>query len=206
MSVSTVIKNTILVIMIILIGHFVVKNMLVERGSVAIKTIPQSGEISKEPVKDITVSIPLSKDTQTKPNMNDDKVISKPSSAPVEMVTGGLDKAKEELLKFINDDDELEKFYENEKVQPFVPTDNCKSKEQTQSLLLSTTCDPAIQDLKYSEPPQMDVTANCNITQDKRNLMILKEYDNENMMNGGSLYGGLSAFDTFDNNYQAYCP
>jgi hypothetical protein len=79
-----------------------------------------------------------------------------------------------------------------------IPSDNCKLKTQDSMLPLSTTCDPLVPDFKQSSK---EVT-NSSVAYDKKGLMILKEYENESTMNGGSLYGGLSAFDTFNDNFQ----
>jgi hypothetical protein len=32
----------------------------------------------------------------------------------------------------------------------------------------------------------------------------LNEYENESTMNGGELFGGLSAYDAFDNNFHSF--
>lgn len=194
MSVSTAIKNTILIILIILIGHFMVKNLLFERQ----KTAPTIKEVKEDKLVHVKEDAP--------PQISTKQVVSTPSGVPssviVENTKGtGLDKAKEELLKFINDDDDdIERFFEHEKQN--ITSDNTKCKSQDTTLPLSTTCDPAIQDVKQNNMKQ--VKADCNLKQDKKNILILKEYVNENTMNGGTLFGGLSAFDNYDNNYQIY--
>lgn len=77
----------------------------------------------------------------------------------------------------------------------------CKMKVDDNQLPLSTTCNTNIQ--KLSDNGNMKIHANCELNQDKKNMMILNEYEDEKPMNGGLLYGDLNAFDSFDNNYQS---
>jgi hypothetical protein len=198
MSIAIIIKNTILVILIILIGHFMVKNFLLE------KQVKQP-IFKTEPNKDIGGAlVPLKNGLAPSPIVPESETpIAKPSSDPVNSIQGGLDKAKEELLKFIDDeDDNVEMFFGSDTTLGTQPTDNCKAKTQDNSFPLSTTCNPDIQTMPQFEK---NVKANCNLNQNKKNVMMLNEYDNENTMNGGELYGGLSAFDSFDNNFQMFC-
>lgn len=197
MSLAIVIKNTILVILIILIGHFMVKNFLLDKKNrlPTYKEQPNKGlGGALVPIRNELAPAPIVPENETP--------IAKPSSDPVSLVQGGLDKAKEELLKFIDGDDDIEGYFGNESVLGTQPTDNCKPKMQDNVFPLSTTCNPNIQSLPQ---PEMDVKANCNLTQTKKNVMMINEYADESTMNGGALYGGLSAFDSFDNNYQSFC-
>jgi hypothetical protein len=197
MSVAIVIKNTILVILIILIGHFMVKNFLLD------KKIPNS--YKTEPNKDLGGPlVPLKNGIVPAPIVPENETpIAKPSSEPVSKIQGGLDKAKEELLKFIDDEEEsVERFFGTDTDLGTQPTDNCKPIVQESMFPLSTTCDPKIQSIPNLEKP---VKANCNLDQNKKNVMLLNEYENESTMNGGQLFGGLSAFDSFDNNFQMFC-
>jgi len=201
MSTAVIIKNTILVILIILIGHFMVKNILLERPQEV--TIKSESNVSSM-AKVLTPKV----ESKTLEVLNEKNiVVEKPSGILSSTVTGniqgGLDKAKEELLKFINDDeDDIERYFGNDKSLPFTPSDNCKGKEQEAALRLSTTCDPALQDLKDDKVRKTMTTNEC--IRDSKNVMILKEYENESIMNGGALFGGLSAYDVFDNNFQLY--
>lgn len=198
MSLAIIIKNTILVILIILIGHFMVKNFLLEKKS----KLPS---FKQEPNKDLGGSlVAVIPDITPSPIVPENETpIAKPSSDPVTSIQGGLDKAKEELLKFIDDDDDnVERFFGKDTELASQPTDNCKPKVQDNMFPLSTTCNPDIQSLKGNEKP---VKANCDLKQNKKTIMMINEYDNESTMNGGALYGGLSAFDSFDVNYQSFC-
>jgi hypothetical protein len=199
MSLAIVIKNTILVILIILIGHFMVKNFLLDKKN----SLPV---YKQEPNKELGGAlVPIKNELAPSPIVPENETpLAKPSSDPVSLVQGGLDKAKEELLKFIDGegDDDIEGYFGNDTVLGTQPTDNCKPKTQDTNFPLSTTCNPDIQSLPNTDK---DVKANCNLNQIKKNVMLINEYDGESTMNGGALYGGLSAFDAFDNNYQAFC-
>ena len=197
MSLAIVIKNTILVILIILIGHFLVKNFILDKKS-------RNPSYKEEPNKDLGGSlVPIKHELTPSPIVPENETpIAKPSSDPVSLIQGGLDKAKEELLKFIDGDDDIEGYFGNDTVLGTQPTDNCKPKVQDNMFPLSTTCNPDIQSLTNTDK---DIKANCNLNQTKKNIMVINEYNDESTMNGGALYGGLSAFDSFDNNYQSIC-
>ena len=42
------------------------------------------------------------------------------------------------------------------------------------------------------------IKANCDIIQDKKDFLILNEYEDENPMNSGKINESLSAFDKYD--------
>ena len=142
-------KNSILVILILLILHFLLKNFLLEKS----KTQPI-----------------------TSANANSVKEGFKNTECD-----------KEELIKYVamEDDISLDKY--------FKPSDKVES----------TTCTA---DVKPAEEENKDkkIKADCNLNQDKKNVMLLTEYEDEKDMNGGLLPGGLSGFDTFDLNYESY--
>lgn len=190
MSASTIIKNIILITLIILIGHFMLQNILLGNPTkVSSKPVPETKPLE---VKDIAIPT-TTKQASIDPTIN--QTIGNPSSKSVEVVNGGLDKAKEELLKFVDDEDEgFNTYFQPTLKLEAVPSDNCKLKTQDTSLPLSTSCDPLILDLK-KEPTKEH-------NDDKKGLMILKQYENENSMNGGLLYGGLNAYDTYTDNFE----
>jgi hypothetical protein len=130
------------------------------------------------------------------------KDATEPSIAKKEKESEGLDKVKAELLQFVDEEEseqKLNKFFVEGGV---VPTDDCKSKVDVSAFPLSTTCDANIQSLHNTtistETPRKP--KQCTLL--SKNVMVLNEYDNENTMNGGDLYNGLNAFDTFDNHFQ----
>jgi hypothetical protein len=68
---------------------------------------------------------------------------------------------------------------------------------------LSTTCDPVFDKMNLEEATAKNIKANCNLPQDKRGMMVLTEYENENPMSGGKLFLNLDAYDRDD---MAYAP
>lgn len=203
MHLALAIKNTILVILIILIVHFMVKNVLLEKPqSKPVQTVP-SKPISAHGSEQVS-SIPTAETSKT-----GDIPPSKPSSDEVPKTKQqGLDKAKEELLKFVSDDDDdLDKFFTKCMTTTPSSSDNtmCKSSvPRDPPFPLSTTCDPAIQKLSSSPQATLCAKKTTDNLESKKKVMILQEYDNENSMNGGDLYGGLKPYDTFDDHYQQY--
>ena len=210
MSVSTIIKNTILVVLIILIGHFMIQNVLVDKKPKTQQkplALPEDSS-SKQHAAPLTVN--PEKDGKdavekiNKPILGTERPVGVPSSQTVSGVNGGLDKAKQELLKFVDDEEEhIDNFFNQQTTtlqMEAVPSDNCKLKTQDSMLPLATTCDPLVSDFKAHTDDK--ASSNTSMAYDKKGLMILKEYDNESTMNGGSLYGGLSAFDTFNDNFE----
>lgn len=204
MSLALVIKNTILVILIILIGHFMVKNILLEKTT---PTKPNAKPDAKPADK------PEAK-LESKPQDASapiDSIVSKPSN-DVQPVQGGLDKAKEELLKFIdddndNDDDNLDDYFTKTTTDGTLPAPltpfNTKMGENP--LPLNTTCDQTVQQLPAAStiPAIPAIPATINTINTTKSLAVVNEYENESTMNGGQLFGGLGAFDAFDSKYGA---
>ena len=185
------IKNSILVILIVLIIHFILKNIILER----------SPKIPKEP---FLVSAPL--------KSHDIEVSEKCDVKPREDDTMIKKLQEEELMRFVamgddSDSKSLDNFFRDNIVtsgvqEPSCDKDVCRFKADNQQLPLSTTCNSDVQKLQDSDAKR--IKGECNLTQDKKNVMILTEYENENDMNGGKLFGVLDAFDSYDMNYQAY--
>lgn len=184
MTPAIVVKNIILFLLIVLIGHFLVKNFLIDKED---KNSPLLIVQSPETI--------VQKQKSSKDN-------TEPTIAKSEKEPEGLDKAKAELLKFV-DEEETE-----HNLKPFfkdtsnVPTDDCKSKIQTSQFPLSTTCDPNIQIVDAYTDKRKDAKKPNICTTLTKNVLVLNEYDNENVMNGGELFNGLNAFDSFDNHFQ----
>jgi hypothetical protein len=186
MTSAIVIKNILLFVLIVLIGHFLVKNFLVD----------------KEPTKSVNVLINEPTETQkVVEQKHAAKDATEPSISKSDLEPEGLDKAKAELLKFVDEEEtgtNLNKYF---KETSKVPTDDCKSKIQTSQFPLSTTCNPDIQVIDTAmktETPRKPQEC-TNLT---KNVLVLNEYDNENTMNGGELFNGLNAFDSYDNHFQ----
>ena len=68
---------------------------------------------------------------------------------------------------------------------------------------MSTTCDPVFDKMNLAEAATKNIKANCNLPQDKKGMMVLTEYENENPMSGGKLFLNLDAYDRDD---IAYAP
>jgi hypothetical protein len=198
MHFALAIKNTILVVLIILIVHFMVKNVLLEKPLLKpVQPVPSAPIPAPVPTP-VLVPVPSADIPPSKPSSDE---------VPKTKQQGGLDKAKEELLKFVSDDDDedLDKYFTKCTTSTPLSSDNatCKSNvPRDPPFPLSTTCDPAIQKLPSSAPQSTLCAKKTSDTKNK--VMILQEYDNENSMNGGDLYGGLKAYDMFDDHYQQY--
>ena len=210
MSLALVIKNTILVILIILIGHFMVKNILLE------KTTPTTAATSAQastPTTAAQASTPTTA-AQAAQASQVASVVETPSGTPsqavVSQVQGGLDKAKQELLKFIDDEEEdnLDDYFAKDNTTECAPAplNNFNTKIAESPIPLNTTCDQSVQQLhKLQEVQQPSQNAsNASNASNAKNVAIVNEYDNESTMNGGHLFGGLGAFDAFDSKYEAY--
>ena len=143
----------------------------------------------------------------------------------LEYVTKGDINTNKNISKNGSIDNELDRYFKDNIVSENVAdlsdkfdrcdsqNDICKFKADNHQLAqlesegrlpLSTTCSTKISDLKTDKSLEKKVIADCNLPQDKKNIMILNEYENENSMNGGSLYGNLGAYDEFDLNYENY--
>jgi hypothetical protein len=184
------IKNAILVILIILIIHFAIKNILFDNKKIIQKSAPSQCPITKDTTKetfyDVNSAIPET-------GVQHAKCIQQSSN---------LESEKENLLKFVfgddapKDDKGLDSFFKDFSKQisqcekPYI---SCAKKTDDHTTPLPSTCDPNIQELPLL--PDMEKVDVCN---NKRDIMIVNEYKNENPMNGGLLYAGISPFDGFD--------
>lgn len=207
------IKNSILVLLIILILHFLIKNTIFDKNGKAPKKVQQAPtdikkvHIASVPTVDIMSSQPAKVQVETFKNESLSCEASPPRNTDLE---------KEELLKFVfgaeapdTSEDELKKYFKGDDVTSDVEGELAKIKptcppvkKDDMNLPLSTTCDPQIQRLNLLE--EKSVKGDCNLKQDKKDIMILKEYDDENSMSGGELYGGLSAFDNLASAFEEY--
>lgn len=192
------IKNAILVLLIILILHVLIKNALVE--------IP--AKIVKEPFKTSLINT-------LDPELN--KVI--PVNAPEcpapenkNISQGSQESENAELLKYVYGEDggdqtDISTFFKGLDITRDVENEikaklKCPVlKSDDNSLPLSTTCDPKLQNMATTLAKE--VKGDCNLDQNLQ-TMLIKEYNNENAMNGGDLYGNLSAYDMGALSYQDY--
>lgn len=164
---STGIKNFILIILIILIFHFLIKNVLLSKKEhystkCDVKSSNDGGETQSEPA--------TTKDTYD--------------------AWFGPDQVKsDDIDKYFKGETDVKK--EAEKAA------QCPIPVKDLELPLSSTCDVNFEKLP-SDVLKKDVKANCNLQQDKKNIMILNEYENESVLNGGKLFMNLDAYDNLD--------
>lgn len=193
------IKNAILFILIILIFHFVIKNMLVDRqnastysSSVKNTVITQEQESKLETFQATCPDFP--KPPEFNENSGKSKCLPNADSATSD---------KESLMKFVfgdqpvsKDSKALDAFFPNE-ASCDKPYKECKVKDDNHTPLPSTCS------IDFQLPASTDMQKKeiCNT---KKTLMVVNEYENEKPENGGTLFGGLSAFDGFDLTYQQY--
>lgn len=203
------IKNSILVLLIILILHFLIKNTIFDKNS----KNPKKPQAKSTDIEQIHITaVPKVEIVPPKVETFKDDA---PSCAPAP--PRNTDVEKEELLKFVfgaeapgtSSEDELGKYFKGDDVTSDVEGELAKRKptcpvvkKDDMNLPLTTTCDPQIQRLNLLA--EKSVKADCNLKQDKKDVMILKEYDDENSMSGGQLYGGLSAFDNLASAFEEY--
>lgn len=154
-------KNAILFFLIILILHFLIKNVIIDKK-------PQT--------------------TDTKSYFSTEK----------------FTEQKKKMLDYISDaeQNELDKAFDQKLIKE-CKEDVCLPRKSDDNILpLSTTCDTSIQELKPEDP--MKLKADCQIAQDYKSFMVIKEYENEKGINGGKLYDGLDAYDGFDDYFESY--
>lgn len=199
-------KNAILVLLIILILHVLIKN------AIADKKVKDTGK--KEGYQNSPLSRADLKDLNNQNNfdvasldVNKVKTIKAPS-CPAKEENKDDDT---ELLKYVYGDDkdasDISQYFKGMDITKDVQKEidaktSCKAIVKDESLPLSTSCDPQFQSLN-TDTLSKHVKHNCNLKQNISNMMLV-EYEGENAMNGGELYGDLSAFDGFGLNYEEY--
>lgn len=184
---AAAIKNTILVILIMLILHFLLKNILLDKQPLKIpEKFTPANFIEKQNNQDLCIGKRL--DDSEKKNLQESEM---------KKYIGLID--DNALDNFFQDNalsNEVRQLEEKLKDQPNV----CKFKADNHQLPLSSTCDANIQSL--GQDNNMKIVKECDVPQDKKNIMILKEYADEKAINGGTLYDGLSAYDNLDITYE----
>lgn len=213
-------KNSILVLLIILILHFLIKNALLEKQTKEKARSQKSSSVVQEkftePAKasESPSSAPASASASapsTKPPLQKDDV---KKEEAVEHFS--QKKSEEELFKFVFEDDGvgdegdkgLEKYFKGMDVTAEIKAAidkkmACNPVESQDPLFpTSTTCDPQLNPVSLDDLNKK-VKAECDLPQNIP-FMRLKEYENESSMNGGALYGDLSALDSFASQYEDY--
>lgn len=159
------IKNAILFLLIILILHFLIKNMLMDRGLAG-----TGGKVSGE--------------KKYFENFTDSDM-------------------KMKMMQYIEEEPStIDKAFSEKIIQPCDKQNDClPSKTDDNKIERSMSCNNILQ---TKEDDSMKVKADCHLNQDKKDFMIIKEYENEKGLNGGELGDGLNAFDSYDSYFQTY--
>ena len=171
------IKNAILFLLIILILHFLVKNILLDQNTKK----PASAQSMKA----------------TPPTMSYFEGFVPASSMTDE---------KKKMMEFVNSEKDeqqaLDKMFSQKIITECKAEEQCtEPKKDIGQLPLSTTCDADVTKLKGDG---MKVKADCHLPQDHKNFTFITEYENERPLNSGKVFDGLSAFDTYDDYFQTY--
>jgi hypothetical protein len=200
-------KNAILFLLIVMILHVLIKNALIEKGTLP-KTIKEMYTEKTEKVKEKEPEdIKKQEETKAKETKKEEPKAKDSKKEKEESTTENFDT---ELLKYVYDDDntDLAKYFKGMDVTKDVTKDIEKKIECTvleelikNDLPISTTCDPALK--TASDANAKRIKADCDLKQTSA-FMTLKEYEEENMMNGGSIYGDLKGFDSFDEAFEEY--
>lgn len=198
---SWLIKNIILIVLIILIVHFYIKNCLLERSSFTPdKTHPP---------------IPINASGKPYADSHD----SNPSypfnhSPPQFQKNEKNDSKRAELLEYVfsDSDESLQKYFVDDAVSR--PVKDLESSMKTnqfssackpldnQQLPLSTTC--GNNDFLPASTSMKPVIEDCNLNQEIKNGTLIKKYQDESSLNSGSLFDGtLKAYDGNIHDYAA---
>jgi hypothetical protein len=173
------IKNTILMVLIILIFHFLIKNYLIEKSVEATfhdTTTKSTGSVSdvslqlvskEEPIKP-PAPLPLEiKDKIVVENMMNSVILD-----PLPSAVKKLDQHEDDLLKFVFGND---------------------AKPSAAVSMLNDV-------VTIEEQTSNDPSESSGV----KNFSIIKQYDNENIMNGGSIFQGIQGFELgSDANFQS---
>lgn len=177
---STGIKNSILIVLIIFILHFLLKNVLLsKREHYSVCDGSTASKVSPPDVK--------SKDTPVLADVSEND-------------TYDAWFGKEQVKDQSNDNDfaDLDKYFNGELdiKKEVEKAASCPIPVKDASLPKSSTCDVNFEKLPV-DVLKKDIKANCNLRQDKT-VMIVNEYENESVLNGGKLFMNLDAYDNLD--------
>ena len=156
---SIAVKNALLIILIILIFHFLIKNYLLDNTK---------AHFTQQEAQESKTQVPLQ--YLDAPSCASQSPI--PEALPMPTESLKVDK-EAELFKFVFED----------------PPATC-------SPPLESSYQPEAGSIKKPKT----ATGETPVTHDQ---MFINEYDNESVLNGGSLFGGLSGFDSMAGNYSS---
>ena len=214
-------KNGILALLIILILHVLIKNAIIDK-KMYIKKL--SSTLNNEPEGVHNTTLKTSKHIEELKETFKSPIIEQENSTFNKKECAAALKIDEEtmraadnesdLLKFVYGDEadtqEISKFFIGKDVTMDVKQEIDEVKKcnlrttYDQSLPLSTTCDPNLQKETSQKNADKTISQNCGLNQNISNMMLLNIYENEDAMNGGPIYGGLSAYDSGNINYEDY--
>lgn len=117
-------------------------------------------------------------------------------------ISKNLETEKENMLKFVMNDNNLDQFFKDKPVTSVVVDDTCKSRIDKNHIPLSTTCDTKLLDSEFKT--EMKVIGDCKLPQDKKHYTMLKTYDEENSMSGSPVFANINAYDNEDFNFSSY--
>jgi len=153
---SCALKNSILLILIVLIIHFLIKNHLYEFNM-------ESYDEKTKPIRNKLESVVEAAATIEK------------YEQPVNQVESVIKKQDDDLYKFVFED--------------MVP--------KSTSVAVEDNCKIPIGNV---DAPKM-VPTSGPLKQDFDKYMMINEYSDENIMNGGELFQGIKGMDTFESNF-----
>jgi hypothetical protein len=182
---SIAIKNTILMVLIILIFHFLIKNYLFERSLT---------QVQQQSFTETTTSKPETKQSiETKPPSEAPAVcVNKAKPVPADIANT---KSKEDdLLRFV-----FENTLEDTKsdvTEKLISAPNTVIPFQT-SGDTSGISPVTTQVVKVDSSPPIEDPVACG----KNSFSVINEYENECVMNGGQLFQGISGYDGPNQNF-----
>jgi hypothetical protein len=185
------IKNAILLLLVILILHFLIKNITASNPSNSLNT--------SNSATNIATNIPISNSINSN---SKEHFLAYPQDSTSENTSckNSMTTEKNKMMEYVNSD--YSKQFDQKLITECTKPNLCLNKTDDHKLPLSTTCDANITELNGA--PHMNVKEDCNLTQDHHSFMMIKTYENENPNNGGALYDGLEAYDDFDDYYESY--
>lgn len=180
---STGIKNSILIILIILILHFFIKNLLLSKREEPTRhgaSINNTGGLGSpgSPGGHVSPGSPG--------GLGNHSGIAEWHEAPVQKI---------DIAKPTSSDKDLyDSWFGSEKPDIILQKGNELEKCQE---VLGLSAKPLVADIDNMLPLSScePIKINNNIVQDKKGMLVLNEYENENIMNGGKLFMGLEAYD-----------
>jgi hypothetical protein len=179
-------------VLIILILHFFIKNVLLSQKRETFSPAPECKTNTYKPEGgDMKQTIA--------PKPANDKPVTQKDIYDTWFGSGNDTTTKET----IDNNEDLDKFFTGEiDIKKEIETaTKCVIPVRDTALPKSSTCDPNFDKLPQEYLIPKEVKANCNIPQDKKGIMILNEYENENIMNGGKLFMNLEAYDQQDSSF-----